>query len=392
MREDRPVFAQLTDFMSWSMFSKCVKRYRQRYPTKALSLWSQFHCMLFAQLTSRDSLRDVTTCLRSQSHNLYRTGIGRVPARSTLADANERRDFRIFRDFALHLIAQARLLYAGDSLTMNVVEPVYAVDASTVDLCLTLFDWAPASKGRAGVKLHTVLDLRGNIPTVVDITGSRSSDVAFLDRLPLEAGSIYIMDRGFLDATRLMRFNASGAFFVIRAVKDLRCRVLESVKLELLPSNILADQRVTFAGQRTKHGYPVALRRVSVHDTLTGKTLVFLTNHFDLTAPQVSLLYRSRWQIELFFKCIKQHLKITSFIGNSANAVKIQIWSAISAYVLVAIVKKRLACKASMHEMLQAISVTLFEATPLRRLFAAIEEQDEDPTAQISLFEKNTGQ
>jgi hypothetical protein len=391
MREDRAVFAQLTDFMSWSVFNKCVRRYRQRYPTKALSLWSQFHCMLFAQLTSRDSLRDVTTCLRSQSHNLYRTGISRVPARSTLADANERRDYRIFRDFALHLIAQARSLYAADSLTMGVLEPVYAVDASTVDLCLTLFDWAPASKGRAGVKLHTVLDLRGNIPTVVDITGSRSSDVAFLDRLPLEAGSIYIMDRGFLDATRLMKFNASGAYFVIRAVKDLRCRVVEASGVDLAPS-ILGDELVMFAGKRTRHAYPLALRRVSVHDTLTGKTLVFLTNHFDLTALQVALLYRSRWQIELFFKCIKQHLKITSFIGNSANAVKIQIWSAISAYVLVAIVKKQLGCKASMHEMLQAISVTLFETTPLPRLFAVIEEENENPAEQISLFEKNTGQ
>ena len=393
MREDKLVFAQLTEHLPWSEFSRCVRRYHCRHPTKSLSHWSQLLCMLFAQLTLRSSLRDVITCLRSQSQKLYRAGFRQPVARSTLADANERRDFRIFRDFALHLIEHARRLYAGDSMGVEFDGAIYAIDSSTVDLCLSLFEWAPASKGRAGVKLHTLLDLRGNIPTVVDVTGSRTSDLAFLDRLSLEAGSIYIMDRGYMHAARLMRFNHSGAFFVVRAVKDLQYRVVQSQPLDEAAAGVLSDQHVLLTGQHTHRDYPIVLRRIDFFDTANDKRLIFLTNQFGLPASHVAQLYKSRWQIELFFKCIKQHLHIKSFIGTSENAVKIQIWTALSAYVLVAIVKKRMQCTASLHEMFQVLSLTLFETTPLSQLLAYRAENSEiAANAQISLFGTNAGQ
>jgi hypothetical protein len=387
MREDRLVFAQLTDFLSWSEFARCVKRYHRGRPTKSLTYWTQLLCMVFAQLTLRKSLRDVVTCLRSQSSKLYRAGFRTAVARSTLADANEARDYRVFRDYALHLIDQARALFASEDigLDIKVDGTVYAVDASTVDLCLSLFDWAPATKGRAGVKLHTVLDLRGNIPTVVDVTGSRSPDAAFLDRIPLEAGSIYIMDRGYSHAARLMRFTHRGAFFVVRTYGDLHYQVVHATQLQE-GSDIVSDEHVLLTGRYTKIGYPVLLRRVCVVDRSNDKSIIVLTNIFDVSASHIAQLYKARWRIELFFKCIKQHLRITTFMGTSPNAVQIQIWTAITAYVLVAIVKKRLRCTASLHEMLQAISVTLFEVTPLNQLFCAAAEAPELESPQIPLF------
>ena len=349
--------------------------------------------MLFAQLTHRKSLRDVVTCLRAQSSKLYRAGFRAVVARSTLADANEARDYRVFRDFALYLIDQARTLFAADpnGVDVDVKGSVYAIDASTVDLCLGLFDWAPATKGRAGIKLHTVLDLRGNIPTVVDITGARSSDKAFLDRLSLEAGSIYIMDCGYLHAARLMKFTRCGAFFVVRT-RPVHYKVIEVLQAAA-ENNIVSDEHVVLTGRYTKIGYPVVLRRVCVYDEVNDKTLALLTNLFDASAPQIARLYKARWRIELFFKCIKQHLRITSFMGNSENAVQIQVWTAICAYVLVNIVKKRLNCTTSLHDMLQIISVSLFETTPLNELFSDVPENEVEAEAeQISLFEKLTGQ
>ena len=393
MRDDRLVFAQLTDFLSWSEFARCVKRYHRGRPTKALTHWAQLLCMLFAQLTFRRSLRDVVTCLRSQSDKLYRAGFRAAVARSTLSDANESRDYRIFRDYSLHLIEQAKILFASDDIGLDVKVDgtVYAVDATTVDLCLSLFDWAPATKGRAGVKVHTVLDLRGAIPSVVDVTGSRSPDAAFLDRIPLEAGSIYIMDRGYSHAARLIRFTRSGAFFVVRTYADLHYEIVQETSVDDL-GNIISDEHFLLTGRYTKVGYPLVLRRLSVFDESNDKTLILLTNIFDASASQVAQLYRARWRVELFFKCIKQHLRITSFMGVSQNAVQIQVWTAIAAYVLMAIVKKRLGCQASLHEMLQVISVTLFETTPLRELFSGIADNDPEPrAAQIPLFENVTG-
>jgi hypothetical protein len=392
MRDDRLVFAQLTDFLSWSEFARCVKRYHRGRSVRGFGYWAQLLCMLFAQLTYRRSLRDVVTCLRSQSAKLYRAGFRATVARSTFADANEIRDYRIFRDFALNLIEQARTLFASDGtgVDINVEGTVYAIDSSTVDLCLALFEWAPASKGRAGVKLHTVLDLRGNIPTVIDITGARSGDHAFLDRIPLEAGSIYIMDRGYMHAARLMRFTRSGAFFVVRTFRDLHYETVEV--FQGAGSNIVSDEHVILTGRDTKKGYPVVLRRVCVYDETSDKTLILLTNLFDASASQVGQLYKARWRIELFFKCIKQHLRITNFMGTSANAVQIQVWTAISAYVLVAIMKRRLNCSATLHEMLQVLSVSLFETTPLDQLFSGVVENErETESTQISLFEKSTG-
>lgn len=392
MREDRLVFAQLTDFLSWSEFALCVKRYQRGRAMKSLPHWSQLLSMLFAQLTFRRSLRDVVTCLQSQSSKLYRAGFRASVARSTLADANEDRDYRIFRDYALHLIAQAKALFASEDigLDIKVDGTVYAVDASTVDLCLSLFDWAPASKGRAGVKVHTVLDLRGNIPTVVDVTGSRSPDAAFLDRISLEAGSIYIMDRGYSHAARLMRFTHCGAFFVVRTYGDLHYELLQAQPIES-GSDIVSDEHVNLTGRYTKVGYPQVVRRVCVFDPRNNKTLILLTNIFDASASQIAQLYKARWRVELFFKCIKQHLRITTFMGTSANAVQIQIWTAITAYVLVAIIKKRLRCAASLHEMLQVISVTLFEVTPLDQLFCELAAPEDTEPTQMVLFQNVTG-
>jgi hypothetical protein len=381
------VFAQLNAHVPRGVFNECVARYAGNYPTLSFSHWNQWLCMSFAQLTARASLREVTTCLRSQSSKLYFAGFRGSIARSTLADANERRDCRIFEDFALHLIGIARQLYAEDALALQWSHSAYAIDASTVDLCLSLFRWAPAAKARAGIKLHTLLDLRGNIPSFVRITSARVPDASFLDHLRLEAGSFYVMDRGYMHFARLNKFNLAAAFFVVRSKQKLHHRVIEQDAVSGA-TGVLSDQRIVLTGRYTSKDYPAQLRRIEFHDPQQPHTLIFLTNNFELPAQQIALLYKSRWQVELFFKWIKQHLRIKAFVGNSANAVKIQIWTAISTYVLVAIVKKRLKATASLHLILQVLSLNLFEKTPLERLMVETARFAEtaDPMPQMSLF------
>jgi hypothetical protein len=387
MLKGQLVLAQLTAHLPRSVFNECVALYAGRYPALSFSHWDQLLCMLFAQLTSRTSLRDITTCLRSHSKKLYFAGFRSTIARSTLADANERRDCRTFERFALHLITTARSLYASESLGVQLAQSVYAIDATTIDLCLSLFTWAPAANERAGIKLHTVLDLRGNIPSVIRITSTLVSDASFLDHLRLEAGSFYVMDRGYLHFARLARFTSAAAFFVIRSKDKLLHRVIDSSVADSA-AGVLSDQRIMLTGRYTRSQYPAQLRRIAFHDAQRDRTLVFLTNNFELHAVQIAQLYKSRWQVELFFKWIKQHLRIKAFIGTSANAVKTQIWSAVATYVLVAIVKKRLNVTASLHAMLQVLSLSLFEKIPLEDLLgeAAAYEESEPGAAQLPLL------
>jgi hypothetical protein len=393
MHKGKLVFAQLGEHLPQSVFAQCVKRYPAKYPALSFSHWDQLLCMMFAQLTARSSLRDISTCLRSQQAKLYHAGLRGTVARSTLADANERRDCRIFEDFALHLIGVARPLYAKDSLAVELAQTVYAIDASTIDLCLELFAWAPAANARAGVKLHTLLNLRGNIPTFVRVTGALVSDASFLDHLRLEAGSFYVMDRGYLHFARLIRFTHAAAFFVTRSFEKLQYEVVQSNQPQA-SEQVLRDDCIALRGRYTRVHYPVVLRRIEFMDLERGRALTFLTNNFELSGMQVARLYKSRWQVELFFKWIKQNLRIKSFIGTSANAVKIQIWTAICTYVLVAIIKKRLDVTASLHAILQVLSVTLFEKIPLAKLLGDAVDLDETDSLgpQIDLFQKISGQ
>jgi hypothetical protein len=387
MLKGKLVFAQLNAHLPRDVFHACVKRHAGRYPTLSFSHWDQFLCMTFAQLTARTSLRDITTCLRSHASKLYYAGFRGTIARTTLADANEQRDCRIFEDFALHLIGVARALYARERLGTELARTVYAVDATTIDLCLSLFGWAPAANARAGLKVHTQLDLRGNIPSFVRITHSLVADASFLDHLRLESGSFYVMDRAYMHFARLIRFTRAGAFFVVRSKNKLHHRVLHSIAQPLV-STVLDDSHIELTGRYTRRDYPTALRRIEVYDTSRGCTLFFLTNNFELDAQQIAQLYKSRWQVELFFKWIKQHLRIKAFVGTSPNAVKTQIWTAITTYVLVAIIKKRLHAAASMHALLQVLSVNLFEKTPLEKLLsqATYCEEINRPEPQIALF------
>jgi transposase len=387
MLKGQLVFAQLTAYLPGEVFKQCSQRYAGRYPTLSFSLWDQFLCMAFAQLTSRTSLRDITTCLRSHASKLYFAGFRGAIARSTLADANERRDSRIFEDFALHLIGVARELYARDSVGVQLAQSVYAIDASTIDLCLSLFSWAPAANARAGVKLHTLLDLRGNIPSFIRITSTLVADASFLDHLRLEAGSFYVMDRGYLHFARLIKFTHAAAFFVIRSKNKMQHRVISS-QVGQQADGVLRDEHIALTGRYTSVHYPFPLRRIEFHDSQRDRTLVFLTNNFELDALQIAQLYKSRWQVELFFKWIKQHLRIKAFVGTSANAVKTQIWIAISTYVLVAIIKKRTNVAASMHSILQILSLNLFEKVPLEQLLASASsyEESDSPSPQLPLL------
>lgn len=396
MHEGKLVFAQLNAHLPRVVFAQCVARYAGKYPTLSFSHWDQFLCMMFAQLTSRTGLRDITACLRSHSAKLYHAGFRGTIARSTLADANARRDSRIFEDFALHLIGIAKPLYAKDSLAVELAQTVYAIDASTIDLCLSLFAWAPAPQARAGIKLHTLLDLRGNIPTFIRVTGALVPDASFLDDLPLEAGSFYIMDRGYIHFARLIKFTYAAAFFVIRSKNKMHYKVVQACELSGAVG-VIRDEYILLTGRYTKVGYPAVLRRVEFFDAKYDRTLIFLTNHFELQALQIAQLYKSRWQVELFFKWIKQNLRIKAFVGNSANAVKTQIWVAICSYVLVAIIKKRLKAQASLHTLLQVLSLSLFETTPLDQLLCGVSESEETDTqnhqsTQIGLFTEISGQ
>jgi len=326
----------------------------------------QFRCMAFAQLTYRESLRDIVTCLRAQSTKLYHLGVRATVARSTLADANEARDWRIYAEFAQHLIRTARKLYVDEPFGVDLKDTVYALDSTTIDLCLALFPWAPFRSTKAAIKLHTLIDLRGNIPSFIHISDGKLHDVNVLDELLPEPGAFYVMDRGYLDFERLHRLHLAGAFFVTRAKSNLKAKRRYSRSVDR-STGLICDQTITLTVYYSKVGYPEPLRRIRFKTT-EGKTLVFLTNNFELPALTVAELYRCRWQVELFFKWIKQHLRIKAFFGTSENAVKTQVWIAVSVYVLVAIVRKRFGLNASLYETLQILSLTMFETTPLHQL------------------------
>jgi hypothetical protein len=371
------VFAQLMDHLPWKTFGRIVERYGGDHRVREFSCAQQFRCMAFAQLTYRESLRDIATCLRAQSAKLYHLGLRGTVARSTLADANEVRDWRIYAEFAQHLIRIARRLYVDEPFGVDLRETVYALDSTTIDLCLTLFPWAPFRSTKAAIKLHTLIDLRGNIPTFIRISDGKLHDVNVLDELLPEPGAFYVMDRGYLDFERLHRWHLAGAFFVTRAKSNLKAKRRYSHRVDR-STGLICDQTITLIVHYSKAGYPDALRRIRFK-TDEGKTLVFLTNNFTLPALTITELYRCRWQVELFFKWIKQHLRIKAFFGTSENAVKSQVWIAVSVYVLVAIVRKRLRLDASLYETLQILSLTMFETTPLHQLLTL------DPPGPISL-------
>src|SRR5262245_604605 len=369
MNEGRTVFAQLLDYIPKYEFNKCVQRYGGNFRARKLSCYEQFAVMAFAQLTWRESLRDIETCLHALGSKLYHSGIRQPTARSTLADANERRDWRIFSDFAQVLIQQAGALYADEPFAGELEQAAYALDSTTIDLCLKLFPWATFRRHKAAIKLHTLLTLQGNFPTVVIITPGSVHDVNILDQLVYEAGSFYIMDRGYLDFGRLHRITQHSAFFLTRTRKN--CRFVRRYSHPVDKSTGLRfDQTVVLSSFYPRRSYPQELRRIGYYDPQTGKALVFLTNNFTLPALAVAQLYRCRWQVELFFKWIKQHLRIKAFFGTSENAVRTQIWIAISVYLLVAILKKRLHLDLSLYTMLQILSLTLFEKTPIFQVFS----------------------
>ena len=387
MHQGRNVFAQLLDFLPRHEFNRCVERYRGNYRVHRFSCFDQFFCMAFAQLTGRESLRDIEACLRAMYPKLYHTGFRGSVARNTLAKANERRDWRIWADLAHRVIRRARILYANDSFGVELKQTAYAIDSTTIDLCQTLFPWARYRTTKAAVKMHTLLDLRGNIPCFVQVTSGTTHDVKALDELPLEAGSFYILDRGYIDFARLYRFTLHAAFFVTRAKSNLDYTRRSSRPADK-SRGLHSDQSIVLNGPLTSQAYPDTLRRISYFDTETNKRLVFLTNNFILPPLTIAQLYKCRWQVELFFKWIKQHLRIKAFFGTSKNAVKTQIWIAISVYVLVSILKKELKLDKSLYEILQILSITLFENSPILSALTASYDQKENyhPANQLELF------
>ena len=387
MNLGKTLFAQLMDFLPWKTFHRIVDRHHGDRYVKSMTCAEQFRVMAFAQLTYRESLRDIEVCLSAQSAKLYHMGLRQEIKRSTLADANEARDWRIHAAFAEHLIAHARKLYVDDSIGFELANTAYALDSTTIDLCLSVFPWAPFRTTKAAVKMHTLLDLRGNIPTFIHISDGKLHDVNVLDVLVPEAGAIYVMDRGYVDFERLHAMHQASAFFVTRAKSNTRLRRVYSAQVDR-DTGIICDQTVALVGYYSRRDYPVHLRRIRFKDPESGKTLVFLTNNFALPAQTICALYKARWQVELFFKWIKQHLRIKKFYGTSENAVKSQIWIAVSVYVLVAIVKKRLNLDASLYTLLQIFSLTLFEKMPIQQAFAGndtFQNQDQN-TNQLNLF------
>ena len=365
------VFAQVTGHLPLTTFRRCVARYGGSHKVKSFSCLDQYLCMAFAQLTYRESLRDIEACLRAQQSKLYHMGIKSRVSRSTLADANESRDWRIYADFAQSLIGIARRLYATESFGVDLNDAVYALDASTVDLCLSVFPWAPFRSTKAAIKLHTLLDLRGNIPSFLHISDGKLHDVNVLDLLLPEPGAFYIMDRGYIDFDRLYQLHEAKSFFVTRAKSNLKAQRRYSHPVDR-STGLICDQTIVLTGFYSKQDFDTPLRRVRFKDPTTAKNLVFLTNNFALPALTIADLYRCRWQVELFFKWIKQHLRIKVFYGTNENAVKTQIWIAVSVYVLVAIIKKRLNLSASLYEILQILSLTVFERIPLDQLLSKI--------------------
>ncbi len=388
MNAGRTVFAQLIVHLSHFEFQKCVTRYDGDHHHRSLSCWDQYLAMAFAQFTYRESLRDIEACLQSMSSKLYHTGFRSRIARSTLADANETHDWRIFADFAQHLIGVARPLHAEDPMGVDLDHSLYALDSTTIDLCLSLFPWARSRQHKGAVKMHTLLDLHGNIPTFISITDGKVHDVNILDQIVPEAGAFYVMDRGYIDFARLYEFTLSSAFFVVRTKENvvLQRRYSRQVDKSV---GLRSDHTVILTAIESAKAYPDALRRVSYFDAETNQRLGFLTNNFALPALTITQIYKCRWQVELFFKWIKQHLRIKAFFGTSENAVKTQIWIAVSVYVLVAIVRKRLELEASLYQILQILSLTLFEKTPILQALQASDSQEEslDQGNQLILFE-----
>ena len=387
MNQGKLVFAQITEHLPLTTFRRCVARYAGAYKVKSFSCLDQYLSMAFAQLTYRESLRDIEACLRAQQQKLYHMGIKSRVSRSTLADANESRDWRIYADFAQSLIAIARRLYATEPFGVDLKDTVYALDASTIDLCLSVFPWALFRSTKAAIKLHTLLDLRGNIPSFLHISDGKLHEVNVLDLLLPEPGAFYIMDRGYIDFDRLYQLHEAKSFFVTRAKSNLKAQRRYSHPVDR-STGLICDQTIVLTGFYSKQDFDTPLRRVRFKDPATGKRLVFLTNNFTLPAFTITELYRCRWQVELFFKWIKQHLRIKVFFGTSENAVKTQIWIAVSVYVLVAIVKKRLNLSASLYEILQILSLTMFERIPLDQLLNKIVTEDIQTLSpnQLNLF------
>ena len=367
MNTDSTVFSQLMDFLPVKQFQKCVVRYKGNHRLRNFSCWDQFLCMAFAQLTYRESLRDIEACMRALQNKLYHMGIRGKISRSTLADANEKRDWRIYADFAQFLIHKSKKLYINEPFGVDIVETVYAFDSTTIDLCLSLFPWAKFRKRKGAIKMHTLLNLRGSIPEFIRITDAKVHDVNILDELIPEPGSFYVMDRAYIDFERLYLLHQCGAFFVVRAKSNLKFRRISSQKVDK-STGVLCDQVIVLTGVKTSKLYPEKLRRIKFYDAENNKTLVFLTNNFLLSALTIAELYHCRWQIELFFRWIKQHLRIKAFYGNSENAVKTQIWIAVTTYLLVAIIKKVLKIELSLYTILQILSVTIVEKIPILQL------------------------
>lgn len=388
MYQGQTVFSQVFDFLPQYKFRQCVKRYSGNHRVRSFTCYDQFLCMAFAQLTYRESLRDIECCLRAMREKLYHMGIRGKISRSTLADANETRDWRIYSDFAQILIHEARRLYIDDDFGLDLKDTVYALDSSTIDLCLSVFPWARFRKTKAAVKLHTLLDLRGDIPTFIWITDGRVHDIHVLDHLVPEPGSIYIMDRAYLDFKRLYQLHQSSAIFVIRSKTNTGFRRIYSHKVDK-SIGIKFDQTVVLTGFYSKKDYPEKLRRIKYFDVEKGRSFVFLTNQFILPAITIADLYRLRWRVEIFFKWIKQHLRIKKFFGTSENAVKTQIWIAVSTYVLVAIMKKRLNIESSLYTILQILSITLFEKKPIFQVLTESDYRNQITSShiQLKLFE-----
>ncbi len=387
MNSGKTVFAQIMQLVARYEFNKCVRRYQGNLGVRSFPCWSQFLCMTYAQLTGRASLRDIETCLNAHPERLYHMGFRRPIARSTLADANERRDFGIYADFATYLIQRARTLYQGEELAIDLDNTIYALDSTTIDLCLALFPWARFRKTKGAVKMHTLLDLRGSIPAFITLSTGKLHDVNVLDVLPLEAQSIVTMDRAYVDFTRLYRIHCLPAYFVVRAKRNVLFRRISSNPAER-EHGVRADQTVVLQTKDSRAAYPEPLRRVSFYDANRNKRLVFLTNHFDIPAPMVAELYRQRWQVELFFKWVKQHLRIKAFFGTSPNAGKTQIWTAISLYLLIAIAKKTLDLPGSLHTILHLLEVNAFEKKSIKQLVTDALRQDLDTqnSIQLNLF------
>lgn len=381
------IFSQVMEHLPLHVFHQCVARYQGDFKVQEFSCLDQYLCMAFAQLTYRESLRDIEACLRAQKNKLYHMGIRSSVSRNNLANANKVRDWHIYADLAHSLIPTARKLYVNDNFALELENTVYALDATTIDLCLSMFPWANFRKSKGAIKLHTLLDLRGNIPTFIHISDGKLHEVNTLDILPLEVGAFYVMDRGYLDFARLYAISQHSAFFVIRAKSNLKHRRVYSHQIDR-STGLICDQSVMLTGFYQGKDYPDKLRRVKYHDAKTDKTLVFLTNNFSLPAMTIAELYRNRWQVELFFKWIKQNLRIKTFYGTSENAVKAQIWIAVSVYLLVAIMKKRLKIEASLYTILQVLSVTIFERMPLLQALTKEEytTNAESESKQLLLF------